>query len=430
MKTLQTFLAIVFFAQSSLAQSSLKLPIENKDLAKEKYAILSDSYESNDEAVLQQAYEAFQWIAENAPDLHETAYILGQKTLRKMIETDPNNQDFPKILMDVYDMRMEHFGSKEEVLHRKAFDAYKYLRADSSYLNEATKVFKGLFEQMKDNIPLNLAYSYFDLLCRQYSYQLISEHDLIEAYYLLSKALFNQSNTDSSKISKIQTTIDSRLIQTISVDCNSIGKLKKYEIAEDRLTLSQARLIIKVSLLSQCQKHPLFYESLDIVFEHNPTFKIAKLLSAYELSKNDSKKAMQYLNQAQDMASSDLERSAVFYEMAKIHHLNGQKAEAREMAQEALTHNPSFRQCHSLIGDLYYSSYDECKKGRSRVLDRSVFYAAYQQYVLADDKIGISNASMQFPSIEDIHTENYLEGQWINTGCWLKESVKVMRRPN
>jgi hypothetical protein len=79
---------------------------------------------------------------------------------------------------------------------------------------------------------------------------------------------------------------------------------------------------------------------------------------------------------------------------------------------------------------MYYNSFDDCKKGKSRVQDRSVFYAAYEKYALANDKEKMSNAEQQFPTMEEIHTENYVEGQPISTNCWIGEQVTIRRRPN
>jgi hypothetical protein len=115
--------------------------------------------------------------------------------------------------------------------------------------------------------------------------------------------------------------------------------------------------------------------------------------------------------------------------MAKVYYVIGDKLNARKMAYNSLKYDPGNAACYTLIGDMYFTSFDECKKGESRVEDRSLFYAAYEKYALAKDREKMSLAEQQFPTMEEIHTENFKEGDTVNTNCWMGEPVKIRRRP-
>ena len=50
-------------------------------------------------------------------------------------------------------------------------------------------------------------------------------------------------------------------------------------------------------------------------------------------------------------------------------------------------------------------------------------------YRKSGDQKSMANAKAQFPSIEDIFTENYSEGDSFKVGCWINETVTLQRRP-
>ena len=84
---------------------------------------------------------------------------------------------------------------------------------------------------------------------------------------------------------------------------------------------------------------------------------------------------------------------------------------------------------YKLVGDLYMTSFRECAKSESKVEDRAIFIAAYDMYRRAGDQRAMASAKEQFPSIEDIFTENYNEGETFKVGCWVNEAVTLQRRP-
>ena len=108
----------------------------------------------------------------------------------------------------------------------------------------------------------------------------------------------------------------------------------------------------------------------------------------------------------------------------------GRKTTSRDFARKALASDPSNSGAYKLIGDLYMNSFDDCKQGVSKVQDRSIFIAAYNMYKRAGSSTGMVNAKAQFPSIDEIFSEGYKEGQSLSTGCWVGESVSLERRPS
>ena len=83
---------------------------------------------------------------------------------------------------------------------------------------------------------------------------------------------------------------------------------------------------------------------------------------------------------------------------------------------------------HKGIGNLYLSSFEECKQGEMKTLDYAVFIAAHNAFQKAGDREGMIKAEALFPSITDIFTEEFVEGETIDIGCWINESVILTKR--
>ena len=57
-----------------------------------------------------------------------------------------------------------------------------------------------------------------------------------------------------------------------------------------------------------------------------------------------------------------------------------------------------------------------------------MFIAAYEMYKRAGDTKKMHGAKTQFPSKEEIFTNNFEVGQSLPVGCWINESVRLQSR--
>ena len=106
----------------------------------------------------------------------------------------------------------------------------------------------------------------------------------------------------------------------------------------------------------------------------------------------------------------------------------GNKSRARTLAYEALSAKPGSPEAYNLIGNLYFTSFDDCKQEKSQVNDRTIFIAAYDMYQKAGNKSQMEASKAQFPSIEDIFNEGLQEGDQVTIGCWINTTVTLQRR--
>ena len=146
-------------------------------------------------------------------------------------------------------------------------------------------------------------------------------------------------------------------------------------------------------------------------------------------SAGDLETAHTYYDKAIEYADDNLKKAEIYMSKAQLYSSKGQKVAARTQARKALAIDPSMSDGYVLIGNLYMQSYQECRQGVSKVDDRLVFIAAYNQYQKAGNSAMMQNAKEQFPSIEEIFELGMKEGEVMNCGCWINESVKLSRRP-
>ena len=98
------------------------------------------------------------------------------------------------------------------------------------------------------------------------------------------------------------------------------------------------------------------------------------------------------------------------------------------MAYEAIKRDPTKKEAFNFIGNLYFTSYEDCKQGVNEVQDRAVFIAAYEMYRKAGNFDAMQKAKEQFPTMETIFTYDMNVGDPLRIGCWINESVTIQRR--
>jgi tetratricopeptide (TPR) repeat protein len=156
---------------------------------------------------------------------------------------------------------------------------------------------------------------------------------------------------------------------------------------------------------------------------------MAKIL-ALKMERNGNKvKADEYFKQASELAETADQKAEIFYTLAGTSANRGNKPSARKYALRSVDAAPSKKEAYKFIGDLYMTSYNECKEGVSKVQDRAIFIAAYDMYKKAGNNAMMKSAQEQFPSIEEIFELDLQEGQNLTVGCWINESVTIQRRP-
>ena len=383
-----------------------------------------------------EAMVALNWLYENNPNLHQTIYIEGETTLEKIME-DVEDKDRKEALRDsilwMYDQRIEHFDNDANVTDRKAYQAFQFYYNNPSKYPMLAELYAKAYELNGASImTVNLSpYMFLAKLYHQRKPDAMTAEMVLDIHTTISDLIDEKRKAGESekRLKKEQDKTDAYLSSIEGIlTCEFIETKLVPKFREDPTDLATAKKIFKYSVEAKCTGEPYFLEASEPVFKEQPSFILANVLGSKYLSSGDLTKSLTYFEQAVNLASDKDEKFTALMGQASINNKKGNKTRARALAYEALSAKPGSPEAYNLIGNLYFTSYDDCKGEKSKVLDRGVFLAAYDMYQKAGNKSQMQASKEQFPSIEEMFNENYEEGQNITVGCWINQTVSLKRR--
>ncbi len=436
--TKTTLFAIIFICSTTsiFAQAGWNWG-QDEATAKEKNALYTDRMKNGN---LEGAVEPLEWLLTNTPDLNASIYINGAKIydeLQEKTKDASKKKQYQTRALELYDMRIQHFNKEATVLNRKAYTAYKYLKDDPAKLKELYDLFERTFELNGNKTLVSNLVAYMDVIRRYRSKAGFTDDDVLEKYGIVSEILTNhiqkaeEAGKSTESLIKNQGFVDKMLVGMLeNMDCNTVGSKMAPGLQSNPQDVVLAKRIIALSLTYKCTDQPYFLEAAKIVFNGEPTFGMGKLIAVKSDAAKDYDTAQEFYEKTAELAKNDKQKADIQYALANHYRARGLKSRARSTAYDALKLDPAKKEAYKLIGDLYMTSYDDCRQGVSKVDDRGVFLAAYEMYKRAGDSRGMANAEKQFPSMEEMFELSLEEGQTIQVGCWINESVTLKRRPS
>lgn len=406
---------------------------EDKKTAETKNALYTDALRNDNYS---QAANHLQWLIINSPDLNPSIYINGAKIYEGLAEEAKDAAKkvvYQDSALAMYDLRIKYFNQEADVLDRKAYLAYKYYKDDADKYQDLLDMYAKTFELNGNNVLGINTIAYMDILRR---YQLtkkesgMSDDEILEKYDLITTALEHQisKGKNVAQLESYRDKIDAMLSEIVTVDCNFIEQNLGPKFKANPSDLKTGKKIIALSLTGKCTDSPLFLEAAKAVHEQEPNYAMARVIALRSKMEDDYSTASKYFNDAVSLTEETDKKADIYLELADLAAKQGQKSKAREYALKAVSTDPSKKDAYTLIGHLYFRSYEDCKQGKNIVEDRSVFLAAYEMYQKAGNTSAMQNAKEQFPSAEEIFTYNMEVGQQIQVGCWIGETVTIQKR--
>ena len=404
---------------------------EQIDVAKENNAIYTDMVKVEKYA---DAITPHAWLLKNTPDLNESLYQNGAKIYKGLADKESDKVQkaaYQAKALEMYDLRIEYFGNEASVLNRKAFPAYKFYKGNKSKYPELMELFEKTFALNGADFSTNNFVAYMDVVRRfKATGGVISDEKVLDIYTSLMDVL-DAKITASSKpasLEKVVENIDKLLTLTIDLSCDYVESLLGPKLTETG-DIKIASKIFKLMLKNKCTDRPLAFEAAKIVNQNSPDFAISKFLASRASKEDDRRNAIEYYNQAISLTEDATKKAEIYLKLAILDQKEGLKSTARSNCRKALSADPSMSEAHILIGNLYLSSFEECKQGEFKTVDYAIYIAAYNAYKRAGDYQNMKKTEAYFPTIENIFTDEYEEGQTIKLGCWINESIVLKRRP-
>ncbi len=383
------------------------------------------------------ALKSLHWLYLNNPKLHQSIYKDGVKVIEEILKTDiseERREALEDTLLWTFDQRILYFKEGGAPLDRKAYTAFKIYYKDPSKYELLDQLFSNAMEANL-NLTSSFVLTPYMTLAKYYYKSDPSKmpaEKVLEIHAMISSALDYQISHGVGNIEKLRKEQDkadallSSIGDILSCDFIENSLVPKFEVSPDDFNL--AKKIFSYSLKAKCSDQPYFVSAGAVIYKNDPSFSLAIALGSKYSAGGDLTKALEYFRSASDLAVSDEERYEALINQAQTYSKMGNKPNARRLALDALSIKPGDTKGYDLIGNLYFSSYEDCKAGESQTVDRAVFIAAYVMYQKSGNEEQMAAAKAQFPSVEEIFNEGYQKGDEIDIQCWINESVLLMTR--
>lgn len=398
----------------------------------------SNYIRSNDlrrEGLFEEALPPIQWLLQHTPDLNRSIYINAQaifSNLADQAKTEERKLALADSLMTVFDMRMLYYGDASRMWDRKMMEAYKYYRTHPEKYEWLLGQFEdGLKESGEQGNEGNLL-AYMDIIRRGVNSRALNldEDEILERYEEISRLLQTKlDNTeDEERLLEIRKQVDLMLIEIMNIDCQFVEQFWAPRLDVNSSDLKIAKKIVLFSMQNNCIQTPHFRAAAGMLYQHEPDYALARLMGNLSKQERNWDQAGKYFSEAVGMTNNNARKAETLLELGELEARRGRKAQARTYFLQAVGLDNSRREAYSLIGNLYMSSFDQCKQLEDEVQDRAVYIAAYEMFKKAGNQRMMNSMKEQFPSMQEIFMRGYEEGQEIKIGCWINETVKIQRR--
>ncbi|MCB0718306.1 MAG: tetratricopeptide repeat protein [Bacteroidetes bacterium] len=191
-----------------------------------------------------------------------------------------------------------------------------------------------------------------------------------------------------------------------------------------------------MQLAQDLEYRDVVYEIGDRLLAVEPTAKVLRTLAQMKTSDGDYEGALDLLDQALGMATDDVDRRDIYFNMGIAEQQLGRLSKARTNFRQAIDLDSSFGRAFMAIGDLYVTAIANCGSFDRR--DRAVYWLVVDYYTRAknaDSSLAsqantrINQYSKYFPEAEDKFFMKWNTGESyrVDEGCysWINETTTV-----
>lgn len=441
--------------------SSLSFSQENIDECKNKLSIFHEHVKAKNYVA---AYKPWVFVKENCPKLSIAIYADGEKILKHNIKTSDTKKQFLEGLIELWQMRMEHFPNKapKGVYGAKACQLLYdnralFQKSDSELFDCFDTVYKT--DKLNFTHPKSL-YTYFSLVVDLYKGDKKSIQDVFDTYDAIIEKIRDEVKNYSEKLNTLIQKEENGAVLTK----NEKDKIKAYKSYLKNYDLISKNINIKLGVIADCENLiPLYTETFEANKNNVVWLKRAvsrmyhkectedplyeKLVKAYDevepsadtkyfvatilIKKGKFQEAEIYLKESYDLETDTFKKSRRANSNGALLKKLKRYSEARKYFRKALKLNPSSGSPYLAIAKMYAESAKNC--GDTNFNKRAVYWLAVKEArkalkvdpTIKKDAIQhIKRYEALAPSKQEIH-QCVCSGKVINIDCWINEKVTV-----
>ena len=433
MKSLKftALLVAIFFASNIVAQMSEDCKV-NLSLFTE-YAKVKNYAD---------AYEPWMKVYTECPTASKNIYSLGVRILEWKIKQATTQEEFQAAfaqLMKLYDDRIQYYGNdtktpRPAILADKATKHNKYFPDDSATIYPWIKeAIHGLGNAASASELQLFVFSSANLYKadKTLAEQFIGDYTFADA--ILSANSQNADLKDAEGYANVKSAVDVLFAASGVADCAKMNEIFLPNVENNSTDLKYLEGVMKLFKRLKCIEHEAYYKAAEYAHRISPSAEAATGLGNMSYVKGDLNKAIEYYQEAVNLATEDIDIADNLFRIAQVYYKKGEYANVRKYCKESLAKNPAQGQPHILLGIVY----TQAKVSDDPTLQKSIFWAAVDQFIKAksveptEDMIEQANKqirsySVYFPSKEEVFMHPDIEeGKSYYVGGWVGETTTV-----
>ena len=355
-------------------------------------------------------------LLKNAPELNEALYVIGIKVYKNLAKKEKDKilkQQYQDTVLMLFDKRMELFGGEANIYNRKCsvLWRYSYRASSENDLLAIKEYYDKCFELNGEKTYKVNYYYYFSLCSKMKKLGYMSDVDYYNMYKLCKSKVEKDSYLD-----KMKSLYDSYM----NIDCDFISSVLYEEFVANK-TVEQSEFLLLSLKDNGCENDSLKESLLVFNYETEGGYDHAYDLAVFYVDKNMDK-SIELLKECETMDVDSLKHDKVCLMLSQCYFNKHMFSRSREYALKA--EENFYKECHKIIGDLYYNSY----KNYSGYDQRLVFIAAYEEYKKSGSSNLVSVCQEQFPSMEEIFVRGKSPGDYDHIGGWINKDVALKKR--
>ncbi len=434
--------SVVLIGHGVQAQCPTPIWPDDKTKAEECLAIYGDAFKAGNH---KEAKSPLLWLINHAPKVNRQIYIDAADMYDKAATAEKDaikKQVMVDSMLIMYDLRIKSCGEEASVLNRKANASFKHNYKNKDKLPGLLEMFDKVFEVNGNNVSDATLTTYMNLTELNAKYvknlscdQVMQRYDKLVSVIdaKIKVALEKNKPADVEKLKGNRTQIEDTMIKTVTaLGCATCDFVKKNMEPKYRLNpkdLGMAKKMFGFMLADKCTDDPLWLELGDVMIDAGEKdFGLMKNVAIKHIGKGNMARAEALMKEASGLAKEPQDKSDALMILGSLEVKKGNKMGARDLFRQANAADPKNMEALSKIGDLYYNSFDDCKKLKSKAEDRLVYLAAFDMYARAKDNQGLAKAKSQFPGKEEIFELNWKAGETKHVECWIQMDVVIRTR--
>jgi len=415
---------------------------EQRSEAQTLWTVFDDSYKQGD---FDAAKVPLNTMLEKYPSISESLYINAIKVYKEEFKNSKeyaNKMAAADEVMNLYSQRYEYFpASEKRVIDRQANDAFQFYYKEKEKTQYILDLFDKAYALKGNDAIYSLGRYNMNMATLAYARNIgLSDEKILSIYerctehidYQIAKA--KSAGKSTKRYDQIKEFVDDQLAKLNLIDCEFIVEKLVPELEANPNDAELANKIFVFAYEGGCTDADWFTRAAEIKFESDPNYGVGYLLGNKFGAEKNYEKSKEYFIKSIELTDDNTDKGKALRQLATTLRIQGEKAEARKYAIQALDVDPTLKEeMYIMIGDMVFGS-AECDGKVSQVDDRARFIAAYEYYSMAGSSPKAlakqSAARQQFPTIGDIFTVNKEVGQSVTVGCWIQKTVKLRQRPS